>query len=277
MSDLLPGLREALLWKPNTPQLENAMTYAWEQALRAYVRELERAQINALNNSAAGEAQSASRQPSEPGGHGVAPMRSAPSGAPLNAGAAPATKAAASCRNDGRCQYAIDHGAEGIGHCPPGQCAWPEYECRYERERVAGATHEQAHHAASAPAATVPLSATEREVMRKARAAASRIVSRIAAAPSITDAQDTGPTKAQAGPGTTPASSVPLTEEQIEQVYEDARDYWLNDSEARGEMRELGIPPEADAVVKCDMKTLRALCDLALAGLRAKNKESKDG
>lgn len=27
------------------------------------------------------------------------------------------------CRNDGRCQYAIDHGAEGLGHCPKGKCA----------------------------------------------------------------------------------------------------------------------------------------------------------
>ena len=27
-----------------------------------------------------------------------------------------------SCRKDGRCQYAIDHGAEELGHCPPGKC-----------------------------------------------------------------------------------------------------------------------------------------------------------
>lgn len=26
------------------------------------------------------------------------------------------------CRHDGRCQYAIDHGAEGMGHCPRGKC-----------------------------------------------------------------------------------------------------------------------------------------------------------
>jgi len=26
------------------------------------------------------------------------------------------------CRPDGRCQYAIDLGAEGMGHCPPGKC-----------------------------------------------------------------------------------------------------------------------------------------------------------
>ena len=121
-----------------------------------------------------------------------------------------------------------------------------------------------------APAATVPLSATEREVMRKARAAASRIVSRIAAAPQITDAPGVAQVETTAE-RVAPASSVPLTEEEIEQVYEDARDYWLNDSEARGEMRELGIPPEDDAVVKCDMNPLRALCDLALAGLRARD------
>jgi hypothetical protein len=29
------------------------------------------------------------------------------------------------CRTDGRCQYAIDHGAEGMGHCPVGKCAMP--------------------------------------------------------------------------------------------------------------------------------------------------------
>lgn len=40
---LLPGLREALKWKPNTPQLENAMTYAWESALKAFITSLEKA------------------------------------------------------------------------------------------------------------------------------------------------------------------------------------------------------------------------------------------
>jgi hypothetical protein len=30
------------------------------------------------------------------------------------------------CRTDGRCQYAIDHGAEGLGHCPPGKCCMPQ-------------------------------------------------------------------------------------------------------------------------------------------------------
>jgi hypothetical protein len=39
---LLPGLKEALLWKPNTPQLENAMTYAWEQALKSFIRAIEK-------------------------------------------------------------------------------------------------------------------------------------------------------------------------------------------------------------------------------------------
>lgn len=27
------------------------------------------------------------------------------------------------CREDGRCQYAIDHGAEGMAACPVGKCA----------------------------------------------------------------------------------------------------------------------------------------------------------
>ncbi len=31
------------------------------------------------------------------------------------------------CREDGRCQYAIDHGAEGMGHCPEGKCCMPRY------------------------------------------------------------------------------------------------------------------------------------------------------
>lgn len=29
------------------------------------------------------------------------------------------------CRNDGRCEYAIQSGAEGNGHCPDGKCAMP--------------------------------------------------------------------------------------------------------------------------------------------------------
>lgn len=32
------------------------------------------------------------------------------------------------CRSDGRCQYAIDSGAEGMGHCPKGECCMPDYE-----------------------------------------------------------------------------------------------------------------------------------------------------
>ena len=39
--------------------------------------------------------------------------------------AAPEAPAQAPCRNDGRCQYAIDHGAEDLGHCPAGKCAMP--------------------------------------------------------------------------------------------------------------------------------------------------------
>lgn len=31
------------------------------------------------------------------------------------------------CRSDGRCQYAIDHGAEGAGHCPRGKCVMPDH------------------------------------------------------------------------------------------------------------------------------------------------------
>ena len=31
------------------------------------------------------------------------------------------------CRSDGRCQYAIDHGAEGLGHCPAEKCCMPLY------------------------------------------------------------------------------------------------------------------------------------------------------
>ena len=30
------------------------------------------------------------------------------------------------CRSDGRCQYAIDSGAEGLGHCPRGKCVMPD-------------------------------------------------------------------------------------------------------------------------------------------------------
>lgn len=39
------------------------------------------------------------------------------------------------CRNDGRCQYAIDSGAEGMGHCPKGKCVMPSQP---EQEPVAG-------------------------------------------------------------------------------------------------------------------------------------------
>jgi hypothetical protein len=36
------------------------------------------------------------------------------------------------CRADGRCQYAIDHGAEGMGHCPEVECCMPEQPEDYE-------------------------------------------------------------------------------------------------------------------------------------------------
>ena len=39
---LLPGLREALNWKPNTPQLENAMTYAWASAIKSFIHAIEK-------------------------------------------------------------------------------------------------------------------------------------------------------------------------------------------------------------------------------------------
>lgn len=49
--------------------------------------------------------------------------------APVTPAAPPPEQAAqpvaAVCRTDGRCQYAIDHGAEGLGHCPKGKCAMP--------------------------------------------------------------------------------------------------------------------------------------------------------
>jgi len=35
------------------------------------------------------------------------------------------TKQERLCRDDGRCQYAIDSGAEGMGHCPEGKCVMP--------------------------------------------------------------------------------------------------------------------------------------------------------
>jgi hypothetical protein len=35
------------------------------------------------------------------------------------------TPLAPKCRDDDRCQYAIDHGAEGLGHCPAGKCCMP--------------------------------------------------------------------------------------------------------------------------------------------------------
>lgn len=43
----------------------------------------------------------------------------------LNLARAEAAPAVAQCRSDGRCQYAIDHDAEGLGHCPPSKCAMP--------------------------------------------------------------------------------------------------------------------------------------------------------
>jgi hypothetical protein len=39
------------------------------------------------------------------------------------------------CRDDGRCQYAIDHGAEGLGHCPEGKCCMPLYRAWEPHEK----------------------------------------------------------------------------------------------------------------------------------------------
>lgn len=36
------------------------------------------------------------------------------------------------CRMDGRCQYAIDHGAEGMGHCPKGKCVMSSPSLKYD-------------------------------------------------------------------------------------------------------------------------------------------------
>lgn len=47
-----------------------------------------------------------------------------------------ASKQEPQCRTDGRCQYAIDHGAEGLGHCPPGKCAMPEPQAQAGEPRV---------------------------------------------------------------------------------------------------------------------------------------------
>jgi len=60
-----------------------------------------------------------------------------------------------------------------------------------------------------------------------------------------------------------------LSREQVEKIYDDAKDYWLNQSDAKGEMRALGIPPDADAVVSCSMGELDKLCRMALRSLDA--------
>ena len=48
-----------------------------------------------------------------------------------------AEQPAQQCRTDGRCQYAIDSGAEGMGHCPKGKCVLPA-----QQEPVAKKKHE---------------------------------------------------------------------------------------------------------------------------------------
>ena len=42
------------------------------------------------------------------------------------------------CRTDGRCQYAIDSGAEGLGHCPKGKCVMPAEQKPVECETCNG-------------------------------------------------------------------------------------------------------------------------------------------
>lgn len=41
------------------------------------------------------------------------------------------------CRRGGRCQYAIDHGAEGMGHCPKGKCVVAQHTQPAEDRDVA--------------------------------------------------------------------------------------------------------------------------------------------
>ena len=36
-------------------------------------------------------------------------------------------KVVKACRDDGRCQYAIDMGLEGECHCPEGKCVMPDH------------------------------------------------------------------------------------------------------------------------------------------------------
>ena len=38
---LLPGLKEALLWKPIIPGLETALSYAWQSAIESRIRAIE--------------------------------------------------------------------------------------------------------------------------------------------------------------------------------------------------------------------------------------------
>lgn len=103
---------------------------------------------------------------------------------PLYASPPPAAQAeqGKACRTDGRCQYAIDHGAEGLGHCPTGKCVMPaeqaeplawEYHGRFGFAKI----HQAARplYAAPPPAAQVepvawhwvedPFGANERHVV----------------------------------------------------------------------------------------------------------------
>lgn len=46
------------------------------------------------------------------------------------------------CRSDGRCQYAIDSGAEGMGHCPRGKCVMPAAPAEQPQPEPSDLAHE---------------------------------------------------------------------------------------------------------------------------------------
>lgn len=52
------------------------------------------------------------------------------------------TGALRNCRDDGRCQYAIDHGAEGLGHCSP-KCVMPRDQVGALRQQPEAAVHDR--------------------------------------------------------------------------------------------------------------------------------------
>lgn len=52
------------------------------------------------------------------------------------------TGALRNCRDDGRCQYAIDHGAEGLGHCSP-KCVMPRDQVGALRQQPEAVDHDR--------------------------------------------------------------------------------------------------------------------------------------